>query len=74
MFCLTHTLDLWDGVRRSFLSSPVEYYFFGMKYRTPCKQIFYIPFYTPSTPGLGQKVKTFFPESHDAYQITRKEV
>ena len=28
------------------------------------------PFHTPSTTGIGSKVKTFFSESgHDAYQI-----
>ena len=34
-----------------------------------------LPFYTPSTPGWGQKVKTIFSEEgHVAYQITKKEV
>ena len=32
-----------------------------------------LPFYTPSTPGRRQKVKTFFSEGYAAhYQIKRK--
>ena len=35
-----------------------------------------LPFYTPSTPGWGQKVKTFFSEEGYVayYQIKRKGV
>ena len=45
----------------------------GMEHRAPCKHIF-CP-YTPSTRGLGQKVKTFFSECGlVAYQIKEKEV
>ena len=43
---------------------------------TGMKQANILPFYTPSTPEWGQKVKIFFSEKgYDAYyQIKRKEV
>ena len=57
---LTHTLDHLGGVKDQNIFLKVVFLHIklkGMEHRVPCKHIF-CP-YTPSTLGLGQKVKAF---------------